>query len=48
MLFDHNFDLSQVLEYFRLKKGDLGVYYDLERDEDTVHRGILELDKDGR
>lgn len=44
MLFNHNFDVGQVIDYFRRKKGDLAIYYDLQEGESTETRGIVEVD----
>lgn len=45
MLFNHNFEMGQVIDYFRLKKGSLSIYYELAEDETTLHRGIVEVDE---
>eukprot|EP00731_Ephydatia_muelleri_P011967 Em0006g861a len=45
MLFNHNFEMGQVVDYFRLKKGSLAIYYELTGDETTQHRGIVEVDE---
>ncbi|XP_064394355.1 uncharacterized protein LOC135341672 isoform X2 [Halichondria panicea] len=44
MLFGHNFDIGQVCNYFKLKKGDLAIYYELPESESTEQRGIVEID----
>ena len=46
MLFqDHKFDVSQVLTYFRRKEdGDLALLYEMEAEEVTSSRGIVEMD----
>ena len=44
MLYDHDFDLSQVLKYFSIKKGNLAVYYEMEDGENPQTRGIVEVD----
>ena len=42
---DAKFDVSQVLAYFKRKcNGDLALLYDLEPEEDTASRGIVEMD----
>ncbi|XP_065833814.1 uncharacterized protein [Oscarella lobularis] len=48
MLFYANFDMAQVLDYFHLKKGNLGICYELEASESTKSRGIMELDSQNR
>ncbi|XP_043936983.1 uncharacterized protein LOC122809496 [Protopterus annectens] len=40
---DQNFDIAQVLKFFKLKNGDLAIYYDMEDDEETSSRGIVEV-----
>ncbi|XP_078585263.1 uncharacterized protein LOC144867260 [Branchiostoma floridae x Branchiostoma japonicum] len=46
MLFqDQKFDLSQVLDYFKLKDGELAIYYEMEPSERTESRGIVEVEK---
>jgi glucuronokinase len=44
MLFSHNFDVGQVLDFFKLRKGDLAIYYDLGEGEDIRKRGVVEVD----
>jgi glucuronokinase len=44
MLFSHNFDVGQVLDFFKLRKGDLAIYYELGEGEDPRKRGIVEVD----
>ncbi|XP_039271048.2 uncharacterized protein LOC120345593 [Styela clava] len=45
MLFeDQNFDISQVVRYFHYKAGDLAIYYEMEQNEATTSRGIVEVD----
>ena len=45
MLFqDHKFDIAQVLNFFKLKgDGDLAIYYEMEPEEKTTSRGIVEV-----
>lgn len=40
---DQNFDIIQVLKFFRLKDGELAIYYEMEESEITSSRGILEV-----
>lgn len=44
MIFDQNFSIEQLLDYFKHKKGDLAIYYDLEENKSTEQRGIIEID----
>ncbi|XP_065898856.1 uncharacterized protein [Dysidea avara] len=44
MLCSHNFDLGQVHDFFRKKKGELAIYYELEPGESVEKRGIIEMD----
>ena len=45
MLFeDQNFDVGQVMKYFQHKDGNLAIYYEMEKGEDTRSRGIVEVD----
>ena len=45
MLFeDQNFDVAQVIKYFSHKDGELAIYYEMEKCEDTRTRGIVEVD----
>merc|ERR1739838_1218785 len=45
MLFeDQNFDISQVVQYFKLKDDNLAIYYEMEKEEDAKTRGIVEVD----
>ncbi|XP_062506583.1 uncharacterized protein LOC134183132 [Corticium candelabrum] len=48
MLFFSNFDIAQVLDYFKWKQGDLAVCYELDATECTQSRGIVEMDADNR
>ncbi|XP_071488373.1 uncharacterized protein [Diadema antillarum] len=44
MLFqDHKFDVTQVIHYFKKKKGELAIYYDMEPTENITSRGIVEV-----
>ncbi|XP_031548705.1 uncharacterized protein LOC116286363 isoform X2 [Actinia tenebrosa] len=44
MLFqDGNFDMAQVIKYFKLKKGELAIYYEMHGMEQTETRGIVEV-----
>lgn len=45
MMFGHNFDIGQVCNYFKLKRGELAIYYELPENESTKNRGIVEIDK---
>ncbi|XP_063799794.1 uncharacterized protein LOC134966741 isoform X2 [Pseudophryne corroboree] len=40
---DQNFDMAQVLKFFRLKEGELAIYYEMEEGESTSSRGIVEV-----
>jgi hypothetical protein len=42
---DHNFDIAQVLNYFKLKRdeGDLAIYYEMHPSEDVLSRGIVDV-----
>uniref|UniRef100_A0A3B3Q8U4 Glucuronokinase with putative uridyl pyrophosphorylase n=1 Tax=Paramormyrops kingsleyae TaxID=1676925 RepID=A0A3B3Q8U4_9TELE len=40
---DQNFDIAQVLRFFRSKPGDLAIYYVLEEGERSCSRGIVEV-----
>ncbi|XP_033851451.3 uncharacterized protein LOC117397055 isoform X1 [Acipenser ruthenus] len=40
---DQNFDIAQVLRFFRLKQGELAIYYEMEEGEKTTSRGIVEV-----
>ena len=46
MLFqDAKFDVSQVLMFFKRKHdGDLALLYEMEQEESTCSRGIVEID----
>ena len=44
MLFTQGFDLSGVQRFFRLRGGDVAVYYELAPDEPSDSRGLLEID----
>jgi glucuronokinase len=44
MLFDENFNIQQLLDYFKNKRGDLAIYYELEEDVSTEERGMVEID----
>ena len=50
MLFqDAKFDISQVLDYFRLKKdADLAIYYEMEEEEKSETRGIVEVNAENK
>jgi len=45
MLFqDAKFDMAQVVSYYRQKgDGDLAIYYEMEPEEDTSSRGLVEV-----
>lgn len=45
MLFSLNFDMGQVIDYFKLKQANLIVYYELSETENTETRGIVEVDQ---
>ncbi|XP_018424099.1 PREDICTED: glucuronokinase 1-like [Nanorana parkeri] len=40
---DQNFDIAQVLKFFKLKSGELAIYYELEEGESSSSRGIVEV-----
>ncbi|XP_069803268.1 uncharacterized protein [Dendropsophus ebraccatus] len=40
---DQNFDMAQVLKFFRLKEGELAIYYEMEEGECPSSRGIVEV-----
>ncbi|XP_066566615.1 glucuronokinase with putative uridyl pyrophosphorylase isoform X2 [Amia ocellicauda] len=40
---DQNFDIAQVLRFFRSKPGDLAIYYEMEEGESSTSRGIVEV-----
>ncbi|XP_061073037.1 glucuronokinase with putative uridyl pyrophosphorylase isoform X2 [Conger conger] len=40
---DQNFDIGQVLRFFRSKPGELVIYYELEEGEKSCTRGIVEV-----
>ncbi|KAG9352708.1 hypothetical protein JZ751_021122 [Albula glossodonta] len=40
---DQNFDIAQVLHFFRSKPGELVIYYELEEGERSSSRGIVEV-----
>ncbi|XP_036393195.1 glucuronokinase with putative uridyl pyrophosphorylase [Megalops cyprinoides] len=40
---DQNFDIAQVLRFFRSKPGELAIFYELEEGERTSSRGIVEV-----
>ncbi|XP_040182063.1 probable glucuronokinase 2 isoform X2 [Rana temporaria] len=40
---DQNFDIAQVLKFFKLKSGELAIYYELEDGECNSSRGIVEV-----
>ncbi|XP_028400045.1 glucuronokinase 1-like isoform X2 [Dendronephthya gigantea] len=44
MLFqDQKFDICQVINYFKTKKGELAIYYEMDEGESTRSRGIIEV-----
>ncbi|XP_022111077.1 uncharacterized protein LOC110990394 [Acanthaster planci] len=44
MLFqDHNFDITQVVDYFKRKRGELAIYYEMEPTELSRSRGIVDV-----
>ncbi|XP_046854466.1 uncharacterized protein LOC124447545 [Xenia sp. Carnegie-2017] len=44
MLFqDQKFDICQVINYFKTKKGELAIYYEMDESESTRTRGIIEV-----
>lgn len=44
MLFSQGFDISGVQRFFRLRAGDVAVYYELAPDEPAETRGLVEVD----
>ncbi|XP_030236514.1 glucuronokinase with putative uridyl pyrophosphorylase [Gadus morhua] len=40
---DQNFDIAQVIRFFRSKPGELAIYYELEEGEKASSRGIVEV-----
>ncbi|XP_061682466.1 glucuronokinase with putative uridyl pyrophosphorylase isoform X4 [Syngnathoides biaculeatus] len=40
---DQNFDLAQVIQFFRSKPGELIIYYEMEEGEKYNYRGIVEV-----
>uniref|UniRef100_H2SGJ7 Ubiquitin associated and SH3 domain containing Bb n=1 Tax=Takifugu rubripes TaxID=31033 RepID=H2SGJ7_TAKRU len=40
---DQNFDVAQVIRFFRSKPGELMIYYELEEGESSSSRGIVEV-----
>ncbi|CAG6007621.1 unnamed protein product [Menidia menidia] len=40
---DQNFDIAQVIRFFRSKPGELIIYYELEESEKSSSRGIVEV-----
>ncbi|XP_056330390.1 uncharacterized protein LOC130242336 [Danio aesculapii] len=40
---DQNFDIAQVIRFFRSKPGELAIYYELESGEKSYSRGIVEV-----
>ena len=44
MLFSQGFDISGVQRFFRLRGGDVAVYYELNPGESAETRGLLEVD----
>ncbi|XP_041851602.1 glucuronokinase with putative uridyl pyrophosphorylase isoform X1 [Melanotaenia boesemani] len=40
---DQNFDIAQVIRFFRSKPGELMIYYELEEGESSSSRGIVEV-----
>lgn len=40
---DQNFDIAQVIRFFRSKPGELAIYYELESGEKSFTRGIVEV-----
>ncbi|XP_078389149.1 glucuronokinase with putative uridyl pyrophosphorylase isoform X4 [Cetorhinus maximus] len=40
---DLNFDIAEVLKFFKFKKGELAIYYEMEEGERTESRGIVEV-----
>ncbi|KAJ3590523.1 hypothetical protein NHX12_008473 [Muraenolepis orangiensis] len=40
---DQNFDIAQVIRFFRSKPGELAIYYELEEGEKASSRGMVEV-----
>lgn len=40
---DLNFDIAEVLKFFKFKMGELAIYYEMEEGEKTESRGIVEV-----
>ncbi|XP_037123123.1 glucuronokinase with putative uridyl pyrophosphorylase isoform X1 [Syngnathus acus] len=40
---DQNFDITQVIRFFRSKPGELIIYYEMEESEKSTTRGIVEV-----
>ncbi|XP_057695357.1 glucuronokinase with putative uridyl pyrophosphorylase isoform X2 [Corythoichthys intestinalis] len=40
---DQNFDVAQVIRFFRSKPGELIIYYEMEKGEKSTSRGIVEV-----
>uniref|UniRef100_A0A4W3HD59 Glucuronokinase with putative uridyl pyrophosphorylase n=1 Tax=Callorhinchus milii TaxID=7868 RepID=A0A4W3HD59_CALMI len=40
---DLNFDISEVIKFFKFKKGELAIYYEMEEGEKSETRGIVEV-----
>ncbi|XP_056139075.1 glucuronokinase with putative uridyl pyrophosphorylase [Lampris incognitus] len=40
---DQNFDIAQVIRFFKSKPGELAIYYELEEGEESSSRGIVEV-----
>nr|NP_001107088.1 glucuronokinase with putative uridyl pyrophosphorylase [Danio rerio]AAI54512.1 Zgc:172049 protein [Danio rerio]AAI71705.1 Zgc:172049 [Danio rerio]AAI71707.1 Zgc:172049 [Danio rerio] len=40
---DQNFDIAQVIRFFRSKPGELAIYYELESGEKSYSRGIVKV-----
>ncbi|XP_028666078.1 glucuronokinase with putative uridyl pyrophosphorylase [Erpetoichthys calabaricus] len=40
---DQKFDIAQVLRFFKMREGELAIYYEMENDEETTSRGIVEV-----
>ncbi|XP_038634611.1 glucuronokinase with putative uridyl pyrophosphorylase [Scyliorhinus canicula] len=40
---DLNFDIAEVLKFFKFKKGELAIYYEMEAGGKTESRGIVEV-----
>ncbi|XP_012675666.1 glucuronokinase with putative uridyl pyrophosphorylase [Clupea harengus] len=43
---DRNFDIAQVVRFYRSKPGDLVIYYEMEESEKSDSRGIVEVCSD--